>query len=59
MILEPKTVETDDQYRICLDEVGRLVAADPEPGTPDGDRLALLATLVEDYEKERFQFKRP
>ena len=37
----------------------RLAADDPAPGTPDGDRLELLAKLVEDYEKARFQFRRP
>ncbi len=59
MILEPKIIKTDDQYRACLAEVDRLAADDPAPGTADGDRLELLAKLVEDYEKERFLFKRP
>jgi HTH-type transcriptional regulator / antitoxin HigA len=59
MMLEPKIIKTDDQYRAYLAEVDRLAADDPAPGTPDGDRLELLAKLVEDYEKERFRFKRP
>lgn len=58
-MLEPKIIKTDDQYRAYLAEVDRLAADDPAPGTPDGDRLELLAKLVEDYEKERFRFKRP
>ncbi len=32
---------------------------DPRLGTPDGDKLELLAKLVEDDEKERFPFARP
>lgn len=58
-MLEPKIIKTDDQYRAYLAEVDRLATDDPAPGTPDGDRLELLAKLVEDYEKERFRFKRP
>jgi HTH-type transcriptional regulator/antitoxin HigA len=59
MAVEPKIIKTDDQYRASLGEVERLAAEDPAPGTPDGDRLELLAKLVEDYEKERFKFDRP
>lgn len=58
-MLEPKIIKTDDQYQAYLAEVDRLAADDPAPGTTDGDRLELLAKLVEDYEKGRFQFKRP
>ena len=58
MTTEPKVIETDDQYQSYLAEVRRLVADDPELGTPDGDRLKEIARLVEDYEKKRFPFKR-
>ena len=59
MVIEPKIIKTDEQYGGYLAEVERLATADPAPGTPDGDRLELLAKLVEDYEKERFKFERP
>ncbi len=58
-MLEPKIIKTDEQYQAYLAEVDRLAANDPAPGTADGDRLELLAKLVEDYEKTRFQFNRP
>jgi len=58
-MLEPKTIETDDQYQAYLAEVERLAADGPVRGTPDADRLELLAKLVEDYEKRRFPFRRP
>jgi HTH-type transcriptional regulator/antitoxin HigA len=58
-MLEPKIIKTEREYRAYLAEVGRLAAKDPAPGTPDGNRLELLAKLVEDYEKARFQFRRP
>jgi HTH-type transcriptional regulator / antitoxin HigA len=57
--IEPKIIKTEAQYQAYLAEVDRLATHDPAPGTPNGDRLELLAKLVEDYEKERFKFKRP
>ena len=57
--MEPKIIKTEEQYRAYLVEVERLAADDPPAGTADGDRLELLAKLVEDYEKKRFQFERP
>jgi HTH-type transcriptional regulator / antitoxin HigA len=59
MAIEPKIIKDDIQYQASLTEVERLAAQDPAPGTRDGDRLELLAKLVEDYEKERFKFDRP
>lgn len=57
--IEPRIIKTDKQYRAYLADVERLAADDPSLDTPDGDRLELLAKLVEDYEKERFKFERP
>jgi HTH-type transcriptional regulator/antitoxin HigA len=59
VIIEPKIIKTEKQYRAYLAEVDRLAADDPVFGTPAGDRLELLGKLVEDYEKERFAFARP
>ncbi|MCH7623881.1 MAG: hypothetical protein IIB46_07335, partial [Nitrospinae bacterium] len=36
-----------------------MIALDPESGTSEADRLELLATLVEKYEKEYFPIDRP
>lgn len=57
--MEPKIIKTEEQYKVYLTEVEQLATEDPEPGTHAGDRLELLAKLVEDYEKERFKFSRP
>jgi len=57
--MNPKIIKTEVEHKAYLAEVERLAAEDPESGTPDGDRLELLAKLVEDYEKERFRFPRP
>ena len=57
--MEPRIIKTEEQYRAVLAEVERLAAEDPVAGSADGDRLELLAKLVEDYEKERYKFTRP
>lgn len=57
--IEPKIIKTDAEYRAYVEEVERLAAEDPPLGSPDGDRLELLAKLVEDYEVERYKFERP
>lgn len=57
--MEVKVIRSDGEYRAYLREVEQLMVADPEAGTPDGDRLELLSLLVEDYEKRTFPFERP
>lgn len=46
----PKIIKNESDYEAALDRVNELM--DAEPGTPEGDELELLATLVELYEKE-------
>lgn len=57
--MNPKIIKTEEQYKKSLAEVERLIALDPEPGTPEADRLDLLSLLVENYEKEHFLFNLP
>ena len=54
-----RIIKTEQQYRRYLKEVQRLVPLDPHPRTSAGARLELLAKLVEDWEKERFKFRKP
>jgi HTH-type transcriptional regulator/antitoxin HigA len=49
-----KLIKTEAEHAAALAEIDRLLPLDPEPGTPDGDRLELLGFLVEAYEKGRF-----
>ena len=56
--MDPKIIKTDAEHTAYLAEVERLATIDPAPGTADGDRLELLAKLVEDYERERFALPR-
>lgn len=57
--MEPRIIKTEEQYKRYLREVEQLAAQDPDADSADGERLELLAKLVEDYEKERFPFNTP
>ena len=59
MNIEAKIIKTEAEYRAYLSEIEQLATQDPLPGTPEGDRLELLAKLVEDYELVRFKFEKP
>ncbi|NGO53234.1 helix-turn-helix domain-containing protein [Allomesorhizobium camelthorni] len=48
MAIELKPIRTEADYDGALAELGRLWGA--RSGTPDGDRLDVLATLIEAYE---------
>lgn len=43
-----KPIRTEADYDAALEEIDRLMNA--TPGTPEGDQLDILATLVEAYE---------
>lgn len=50
--MEIKPIRTKADYRAALKEIENLVHA--KAGTPDGERLDVLATLVEAYERKHF-----
>lgn len=52
-----RPVRTKADHRWALKEVERLW--DAEPGTPDGDRVDILVTLIEAYESEHFPIAAP
>lgn len=54
-----KVIDSKELYRSYLDEVAALVVADPAQNTREGERLKLLALLIEQYEKNRFVFEKP
>ena len=57
--MDVKIIKSDQQHRQYLAEAESLAAADPRLGTPDGDRLELLAMLIDKYERERYPFEEP
>ena len=48
---EVKPIRTEANYEAALSEVERLWGA--RAGTPEGDRLDVLATLIDAYEADR------
>lgn len=50
-------IRTEQDYRTVLDEISGLMSA--EAGTPEGDRLDVLASLVEAYEARHYPIEAP
>ncbi len=57
--MDIKPIRTHADYRRALKEISALMKADPDPGTPEGDRLDILATLVQAYEQRHFPMDLP
>lgn len=55
--MDIKPIRTEQDYQAALLEVESLMGA--EFGTPEGDRLDVLATLVETYEARHFPMDLP
>jgi len=55
--MEIKPIKTKADYRATLKEIERLMAA--ECDTPEGERLDVLATLVEAYENKHYRLDLP
>ena len=52
-----KPIRTDADYRASLKEVEALMMA--EPNTPEGEKLDVLVTLIEAYERKHFPLELP
>jgi len=52
-----KPIKTKKDYRSALQEIESLMRA--KAGTPEGDRLDILTTLVEAYERTHFPMDLP
>lgn len=55
--MDIKPIRTDADYRAALKSVERVM--DAARGTPAGDRLEVLVTLIEAYEAKRFPLDLP
>lgn len=55
--MEIRPIRTKADYRAALKEIRSLMQA--EAGTPEGERLDVLATLVEAYERKHFPMDLP
>lgn len=55
--MEIKPIRNEADYQGALTEIEAML--DSQPGTPDGDRLEVLVTLVEAYEARNFPIPVP
>ncbi len=55
--MEIKPIRTEEDYRAALEEIDAIF--DVEPGTPEGDRLDILVTLIEAYEEKNHKIPLP
>jgi HTH-type transcriptional regulator/antitoxin HigA len=55
--MDIKPIKTEEDYRATLGEIESLMRA--ESDTPEGERLDVLATLVEAYERQHFPMDLP
>ena len=55
--MDIKPIKTDADYRTALKEVESLMMA--EPNTPEGEKLDILVTLIEAYERKHFPLDLP
>jgi HTH-type transcriptional regulator / antitoxin HigA len=49
---KPHPLRNEAEYEAAVAEIDALVERDPAPGSDDGDRLDMLAILVEAYESD-------
>jgi HTH-type transcriptional regulator / antitoxin HigA len=57
MATDIRPIRSDEDHARAMREIGQLWGA--RFGTPDGDRLDVLATLVDAYERSRFRIDAP
>jgi len=55
--MDIKPIKTEEDYRATLQEIESLMTA--ELGTPEGERLDMLATLAEAWERKHFPLDLP
>lgn len=54
-----RPIHTEADYQAALGDIAALMESDPALGTPKGDRLDVLTTLVQAYETRHFPIGAP
>jgi len=54
-----RPIRTEQDYQDALKAVSPLFDNEPEPGTPQGDYLDVMITLIEAYEAKHFPMDLP
>ncbi|MBV8964107.1 MAG: XRE family transcriptional regulator [Hyphomicrobiales bacterium] len=54
-MMNVKPLHNEQDYEWAISEVTRYFESQPRPGTEEGDRFEVLATLIKEYEDEHFE----
>ena len=57
--MQIRPIRTKADNSAALKEISALMKSDPKPGTPDGDRLDVLVTLVQAFEAKHYPIDPP
>ena len=57
--MEVQAVRSKTAYKKMLAQVSALVDLDPDPDSPEGERLEVLSTLVEAYKGDHYPLAPP
>jgi len=57
--MDIKPIRTEADHKAALKEVAALMDRDPALGSPDGDRLDVLVTLIQVFEARHFAIDLP
>ncbi|MBA3057417.1 MAG: transcriptional regulator [Gammaproteobacteria bacterium] len=57
--MDIRPIRTKADYKAALKLVSALVDADPKRGSPEGDHLEVLGTLLEAYEAKHYPIELP
>lgn len=57
--MDIRPIHTEADYKTTLKEISTLMESDPDLGTPEGDRLDILVTLVQAYEAKHMPIDAP
>jgi HTH-type transcriptional regulator/antitoxin HigA len=57
--MDIRPIHTEEDCKAALKEISTLMDSDPAAGTPEGDRLDILATLVKAYEAKHVPIAAP
>ncbi|MBN9339119.1 MAG: transcriptional regulator [Comamonadaceae bacterium SCN 68-20] len=57
--MEVRPIRTPEDYQAMLAAVSALIDLDPEPESPEGERLEVLGTLVEAWEARHYPMAPP
>ena len=48
-----RVIKSEDEYKVALAEVERLIDRNPPGGTPEADKLEILTLVIQSYEQQR------